>query len=147
MDKLEHYVFKANQIINEVAAELGIPENKVLAGRILRAVFHTLRYTIPPAESFRLMSQLPLILKGIYVDGWNPYRKREKIETVRAFVREMVHEDFPTGHFDFSNVKDGENAIRAVFKVLSRHISPGEITDVQEMMSPDLMGLWDFRLE
>ena len=144
MENFEKYVNKGNLIIGEVAEELGMPERRDIAGRVLRAVLHTLRQAIPPEESFKLLAQLPLVIKGLYIEGWNPYKPVEKVTTVSQFVSHVIREDFPAGHHDFGTAKDGENATRAVFKVLQQHLSSGEVIDVKELLSEELQGFWTF---
>lgn len=141
MDFTKH-AGKGNQILNEVAEELGFSGNKDLAGRILRAVLHTLRERLTIQESFQLMAQLPLVLKGLYVEGWKYQEKPYRIKHIGEFVLNVIHEDYPTGHHDISTVKDGENAIMAVLKVLRNHISAGEVQDILASIPPELHHLW-----
>lgn len=136
------YAGKGNQIVNEVAEELGFPGNKDLAGRILRAVLHTLRERLTIQESFQLMAQLPLVLKGLYVEGWKYQEKPFRIKHIGEFVLNVIREDYPAGHHDISTVKDGENAIMAVLKVLRNHISEGEVQDILASIPSELHHLW-----
>ncbi|MBL6445644.1 DUF2267 domain-containing protein [Fulvivirga sp. 29W222] len=141
MDFLK-YAEKGNNILNEVAVELGFPDNKELAGRILRAVLHTLRARLTIQESFQLMAQLPLVLKGVYVEGWKYQEKPFRIKHIGEFITNVIHEDYPVGHHDIATVKDGENAIMAVLKVLRRHISEGEVQSILASIPQELHHLW-----
>jgi len=136
------YADKGNLMLDEVALEIGFPQNRDLAGRILRSTLHALREVITIEESFQLMAQLPFVIKAMYIEEWKINRKTEKIKHVKDFVRKVVHEDFPAGHHDFQTVKDGENAVKAVFKVLRRHVSAGEIDDILATMPKELHKLW-----
>lgn len=138
----QQYVQKAEAIQNEVARELGFPADKKLAGRILRAVLHTLRQRLTIQESFQMMSQFPMLLKAIYVDGWKYTEKPSKIRNVGEFVKEVIRQDTPAGHYDISTAKDGENVIRAVLKVIRKHVSEGEIRDILDTMPKELRPLW-----
>lgn len=138
----DQYAAKGNQIVNEVANELGFPENKKLATRLLRATLHTLRDRLTIQESFQLMAQLPMILKAVYVEGWKYQEKPNRIKHIGQFIREVIHEDQPVGHHDITTAKDGENAVRAIFKVLRNHISEGEIQDIINSIPTDLRDLW-----
>ena len=136
------YADKGNLMLDEVALEIGFPQNRDLAGRILRSTLHALREVITIEESFQLMAQLPFVIKAMYIEEWKINRKTEKIKHVKDFVRKVIHEDFPVGHHDFQTVKDGENAVKAVFKVLRRHVSAGEIDDILATMPKELHKLW-----
>jgi uncharacterized protein (DUF2267 family) len=136
------YIEKGQLIVSEVAEELGFPEDKDLAGRILRAVLHTLRERLTIQESFQMMAQFPMMLKAIYVDGWKYREKPVKIKNIGEFVRAVIHKDFPNGHHDINTAKDGENAIMAVLKVIRNHVSEGEIRDILQTLPADLRPLW-----
>jgi len=136
------YAAKGNQIVNEVAAELGLSEDKDRAFRLLRATLHALRVRLTIPVSFQLMAQLPMAIKALYVEGWKYQDKPKRIKEVGEFVREVIHEDSPAGHHDISTAKDGENAVRAIFKVLKNHISEGEVKDIILTMPPELRSLW-----
>ena len=137
------YAEKGNLILAEISEQLGIEENRERSYRILRAVLHVLRERLPVQESFHLMAQLPLVLKGVYADGWKYHDKpNRKIRDLTSFVREMVREDYPAGHHDFMTVKDAENAVRAVITVLRRHIAAGEADDIENALPADLKEIW-----
>ncbi len=140
--KYDLYIEKTRKIIQEVAQELGIPEEHQQAERILRAVLHALRSRLTIQESFQMMAQLPMLLKALYVDGWKYSEKPKRIKHIGDFIREVVHEDAPMGHHDIATSKDGENAIRAVLKVLRNHVSEGEVEDMIAVMPNDLKPLW-----
>ncbi|WKK83325.2 DUF2267 domain-containing protein [Marivirga arenosa] len=143
--KFEKYTQTANSILKEIAEELGFPNDIDLSGRILRAVLHTLRSRLTIQESFQLMAQLPMLLKAIYVEGWKYQEKPTRIKNIGEFIREVIHEDQPLGHHDIRTVKDGENVIRTVFKVIRNHVSEGEITHIIMSMPAELRPLWGLK--
>jgi uncharacterized protein (DUF2267 family) len=136
------YAAKGNEFLDELAIELGFPENRKLSGRILRSTLHALRDLIPVEESFQLISQLPFVITALYIEEWKFHKKGKRIKHVKDFVKKVIHEDFPVGHHDFQTAKDGENAVMAVFKVLRRHVSAGEIDDILATMPKELHKLW-----
>ena len=137
-----NYVQKGNAILDELAEELGFSQDRDLAGRILRSVLHALRDRLTIQESFQLMAQLPMIIKGLYVEGWKYSNEKPKIRTIGDFIHRVIHYDQPAAHHDISTVKDGENAIKSVFKVLKNHVSKGEIEDIKAVIPKELHGLW-----
>ncbi|MCX2743816.1 DUF2267 domain-containing protein [Mangrovivirga sp. M17] len=136
------YAAKGNQILHEIARELGLPENTDLSNRMLRSTLHALRDRLTVEESFHLIAQLPFVLKAMYVDGWKYSSKPQRIKTVKEFVKKVIYEDYPAGHHDIQTAKDGENAVKAVLKVLRNHISPGEFKDILLTMPEDLYPLF-----
>ena len=64
----EKYAIKGNEFVSLITNALSVPKER--AGRIIRAVFHSIRNRLTHEESFQLLAQLPMSLKGVYVDGW-----------------------------------------------------------------------------
>ncbi|QCK15468.1 DUF2267 domain-containing protein [Mangrovivirga cuniculi] len=138
----DKYASKGNRILNEIASEFGPPENSDLSARLLRSTLHTLRERLTVEESFHLLAQLPFVLKAMYVDGWKYNNKPERIKTIKDFVRKVIHEDRPVAHHDIQTAKDGENAVKAVLKILQKHVSQGEFEDILLTIPGDLHPLF-----
>ncbi len=135
------YIQKANVFINEVAIELGYPEDKDGAIRVLRAVLHALRNKIPPQESLQLIAELPMLIKAVYVDGWTMREEPRKIRHLADFLESVRKEDGAAGQYDFGGDYTTEIAIKAVFRVLKRHVSAGEITDISKTLPAEIRAL------
>ncbi|MDN5217186.1 DUF2267 domain-containing protein [Fulvivirgaceae bacterium BMA12] len=141
-DIFNKYAQKGNQMVNELATELGIPEDKETAFRILRAVLRALRNQLSIEESFQLLAQLPMSIKGIYVEQWNISKSESHARNVHDFVAAVRHQDRPMGRHDLMTAKDGINAVMAVFKILRAHVSAGEIKDIISVLPTPLKDLW-----
>jgi uncharacterized protein (DUF2267 family) len=139
----EKYAATGNAFVNEVADALHMPDDRDRAGRILRAVLHALRARLTMVESFHLLAQLPMVLKGVYVDGWNPTTPQDKrIKTVEDLVDQVMLLDGTNALRDFPNVQQAERAIAAVLGVLKRHISVGEVDSIEQGLPHALKRLW-----
>ena len=57
---------ESKKIIEEVAVELGHPDNHKTALRIMTAVFHAIRDILTEEASLHLSAQLPLQIKGVW---------------------------------------------------------------------------------
>jgi uncharacterized protein (DUF2267 family) len=130
------YASKGNEIINKISSQATIPENK--AGRILRASLHALRNRISIDESFHLLAQLPLVLKGIYVDGWRPNQPFERIKHMQDFLDEVRAMDTGNAAYDFGNDEKAKQLIGVVFQVMQEYISEGEFEDVLGHLPPEI---------
>ncbi len=139
----EKYAEKGNLFVKELAQELGCPDNKKKAGRILKAVLKALRNRLSHEESMHLLAQLPMCIKAIYVDGWKLSETPEKIKNVSEFVEEVMKYDRPRAQQDFPDKDEAIKAIKAVFRVIKRHISDGEAQDVEAELPKQLKELWE----
>lgn len=137
------YAEHGHAFLKEVARELGRPDDLPYAGRVLRAVLHTLRNRLTPGEAIDLAAQLPVALKGVYFDGWKLGASPDRdLRTVADFVEEMRFADARDA-FDFPHQEDAADAARHVFRVLKRHVSLGESRDVGAQLPKALRQLWN----
>ena len=132
----EKYTVKGNEFVRLVADELTIPPDK--AGRIIRTVFHALRNRLSHEESFQLLAQLPMVLKGVYVDGWKFDKDFTRIHHVDDFLDEVRKEDNKLAGYDFGNNERAKKAVAAVFKAMNYFISEGEFNDVMAVLPAEM---------
>ncbi len=130
-DVFDRAVHKAFTWMHELGQELGTDDrHKIWIA--LRASLHALRDRLPHAEVAQLAAQLPLIIRGLFYDGWVPARTPLKVRNREEFFH-LVAREFPAG-FDLS----AEAAFQATMKVLRRHVSAGEIDDVLQSLPKDI---------
>jgi uncharacterized protein (DUF2267 family) len=102
----------------------------------LRVVLHTLRDRLTVEEATQLSAQLPMLVRGFYFEGWDPTQKP---------VRERHLDEF-LNHVKACLRGDGrthpEKVVRGVFKVLSKHVTEGEIGDIKRVIPEELRMLW-----
>ena len=135
--EFNQYAARGNEILAQLDKELG-NKGREHAGRVLRAVLHALRNRISPEESLQLIAQLPMALKGLYVDGWKLSTIHKSVRTLDDLTDEIILEDGRTAWRDFSSKADAMLALRSVMKVLSRFISAGEWKDIAAVMPEGL---------
>lgn len=102
---------------------------------VLRVVLHELRNRLTLEEAVDLGAQLPLLVRGIYYEGWQPHRVPHKVRTRQKFVDEVATALLP-------HVVPPERAIRDVLAFLAHHCDPGEIADVIGQLPAELKELW-----
>ena len=117
------YAAKGNAFVNKIAEELNVPRDQ--AGRIVRAVFHALRDRLSTDESFQFLAQLPMALKGVYVDGWKHQETFVRIRHLDDFLDQIRQEDKGTAGYDFGNNQRALKAVSVVFQTLHDSISEG----------------------
>lgn len=126
---------KTNIWLRDVMAELG-SEDRHEAYLALRGVLHALRDRLQVEEAVQLGAQLPVLIRGFYYDGWRPSATPKKERHLGQFL-EHVRDAFPR-----DAEIDSERVTRAVFAILARRVSEGEIEDVRGMMPEEVRQLW-----
>ncbi len=111
-------------------------DDKQRAYRLLRATLHALRDRLSAHEAVQLGAQLPMLIRGLYYDGWHMRDVTPSERTKRAFL------DRIEAAFAQDPNSDTEGLVREVFRLLARRISKGEIEDVQRMLPPEVRALW-----
>ncbi len=70
ISRFEQALVNSMDWLRDVQDELDLDEQDTY--QCLRAVFHALRDRLPPAEVAILGRQLPMVVRGIYYEGWVP---------------------------------------------------------------------------
>lgn len=134
VDSLERTIHKTNEWLKAIEEEMGV-EDRALAYQALRSTLHALRDRVGPDEAVNLGAQLPTLIRGVYYEGWrrveHPVRIKDQDEFLGVIVAEASGRHF-----------DPERAARAVFTVLSRKISAGEVEDVKRNLPRSIRALW-----
>ena len=126
---------KTNLWLKEIMADMGT-EDLHRAYLSLAVVLHALRDRLPIEEAIQLGAQLPMLIRGLFYDGWDP--GCQPIKHDKASFLQYIRSHFP----DEPN-PDAESASRAVFKVLAMRITEGEIKDIKNILPKDLRELWE----
>jgi uncharacterized protein (DUF2267 family) len=102
----------------------------------LRAVLHALRDRIGPDVAAHLGAQLPMLLRGLYYEGWDPTRKPTKERHEEAFLAHIARE-LPRAGAD-----EVEQGTYAVLDVLSKQIDRGALVKLAGMFPQELRKFW-----
>lgn len=120
--------------LGEIERELG--PDRHTAWKVLSTVLHKLRDRLPVDLAAHLGSQLPLLVRGVYYDQYQPARQPSDCASLEDFLSEV-------GDW-LSDIRpvDPEAATAAVFGTLSRHISAGQVSKVQNALPEPLRLFW-----
>jgi uncharacterized protein (DUF2267 family) len=121
--------------LNEIMERIG--PDRQLAWKLLSTVLHKLRDRLPIELSAHLGSQLPLLVRGAYYDQFEPARQPTDCDSHEAFVAEVAE------WLGDTRPVDPEEAIAAVFAVLTRHVSEGQIVKVRNALPKAIRLAWD----
>ncbi|MEW2430789.1 DUF2267 domain-containing protein [Micromonospora sp. NPDC047644] len=126
---------KTNLILKDIENAYGWPkERRNQSYAALRTVLHLLRDRLPVDESVEFAQQLPVLVRGIYFDGWVPSDVPIKLNR-DDFLYE-VRQGFP-----YDAEGGPERVTQVVLDTLRRHVTQGEWQDVKDTMPKDLATL------
>jgi uncharacterized protein (DUF2267 family) len=119
--------------LNEICSMIG-PDRKV-AWKVLSVVLHKLRERLPVELAAHLGAELPLLIRGVYYDQFEPEKQPTKWE-LDEFIAEVA--------ISLSDTRPVNTrlAMQAVFTQLSRHLPHGQIVKVQAALPSDLRRFW-----
>lgn len=119
---IDRTVAKTNEWLVRLCRELGIDDRQRAYGA-LRAVLHALRDRIGPEVSVHLAAQLPLLVRGIFYEGWDPGSTPQKL-TLDEFIVRVEREA------TLQSSAEAASATRAVMQVLWDELAPGTMDHV-----------------
>jgi len=140
----DQHAEKGNEFLLHLAFELGYKNDKVAAARILRSVFKTLRNYLTLEENFQFVAQMPVALKGVYIDDWSPIEHiAEKSIQLHHIYANNYNEDHHTSWSEYPNEKEFVTAVRAVLKVMVNSAPKGEFNQMYANLPGELQKLVD----
>lgn len=131
----DNTIHKTNTWLSELMEAMGW-EDRQRAYYALRVVLHCLRDRLATDEAADLGAQLPMLVRGFYYEGWRPVDRPRHDRTRDAFLAHVGES------FEADQQADVEKVTRAVFGVLARHVTGGEINDVKSNLPAGLRELW-----
>jgi uncharacterized protein (DUF2267 family) len=135
LESLQHSLELTHIWINDLDERLEW-NNKPRAYRLLKSVLQALRDWLQLDEAVDLGAQLPTLLRGTYYEHWRPAGKLMRTRSKTAFLT-CIDDDF---HRD--PLPNTEQAVMAVFELLNKKITAGEIEHVRHALPNDLRTLW-----
>lgn len=132
-------VEKSNQWIEDVMEELSV-EDPHVAYQALRSVLQALRDHLTLEETAHFGAQLPMLIRGLYYEGWRPAGHLQKERHEGAFLLRIAEHLARNPYL--ADLEVLEDVAVAVFRVISRHVTAGEIEDIKGDLPAELRQLW-----
>jgi uncharacterized protein (DUF2267 family) len=135
----DKYAQEGNEFINYLANKLEHPKERQQTAIILKAVLHTLRDRLTIGESLNLLAQLPMALKGVYVDNWKYMEQPKRIKTTEEFKEEVKKEQEKLGESQFNWDMPTKEIVKTVLGAISeRYLSEGEVNDIMAQLPEEM---------
>lgn len=135
LEVLDRSIQKTHLWLKELLAELGWKDRR-RAWSALRAVLHALRNRLTVDEAVQLGAEFPLVLRGLYFEGWDCSRNPAPDRTLDDFLQHIAEDLYRQPGVD------PEHAARAVFRLLASRITSGELSDLTHTLPAPIRDLW-----
>ena len=136
LDTFDKTVQESNLWLKDVMERLNTYDRRH-AYSTMRAVLHALRDRIGPENAAHLGAQLPMLLRGLFYEGWDPTGKPTKERHGSAFLVHIARE-LPRA----AGPGEIEQGALAVLDVLSKHIDRGAAVKLAAILPQDLRRFW-----
>jgi len=125
-DVFDTAVQKSNIWLRDIQ-EAGHLRSRFQAYAALRSVLHALRDCLPAGEVAKLAAQMPLLVKGVFYDGWKftPKPLRLSREGFQALVRRTLRDQAGL---------DPTLAVRSVLTAMYQHVTPPMVDAMQYVL-------------
>ena len=127
---------RTHEWLHEIGRELGF-DNERAAYAALRATLHAIRDRLPTELVAHLGAELPMLVRGIYYDGWHPSAAKLKAAHAEDFCESMRQELH--GHDELQHV---ETVARTVLGIIGERLEPGQVDHVLAALPEPVRRLW-----
>ena len=132
LETIESTTQKTHEWIARIAESMHMDKRD--AYKCLRAVLQTLRDRLPLDLAVHFGAQLPMLIRGLYYEGWEPSKVPIKMsrEEFLAEVQAKIVAD---------RVIDPVETVRNVLTVIASHTGNGELEKIMLALPKDMQSL------
>jgi uncharacterized protein (DUF2267 family) len=123
--------------LHGIKAELGWEDDERVY-EATRAVLHAIRDRLPVEDAVQFSAQLPILLKGVFFDQYDPTGKPLKVRTKEEFY-ELVRSDF-------DGFLNAEEAVEGVLRGMRHKLPEESFNDVRDNMPEGIRDLFKIRI-
>lgn len=129
VDTIDRTVAKTNEWLGRLE-KIGAVPDKSRAYLVLRAVLQALRDRLGPETAAHVSAQLPLLVRGVFYEGWDPTHSPMKL-TREQFLERVQREAF------LADAAQAEEVTKAVFALLWDELGDGTMSKVMAVLPRD----------
>jgi uncharacterized protein (DUF2267 family) len=135
LDVFDSTLQQSNLWLKEIMGRLK-SDDRHLAYQGLRATLHVIRDRIGPENAVHFGAQLPMLLRGLYYEGWRISYKPTHTRHIKDFLDDIETE--MRRHLgDYR-----EDVVQAVFDTIADRIDPGEVSKLIKLFPDELKPFW-----
>lgn len=126
---------ETNHWLKLMMGELGTDERCVAFGA-LRGALHAVRDRIGTDNAAHLGSQMPMLLRGAYYEGWHPAATPTRERHLADFI------DYVAAELPRDSQTNPAEAARACFSMMSQCLHKGEMLKLRKVLPHEALNLW-----
>lgn len=139
----DKFAQEGNEYLNQLARDMGHPDEVGQTYILLRAVLHTVRDRIHISESLHMLSQLPMFLKGVFVEHWKYREQPLQFQTLEEFKTAVKQDQENHGEQQFNWPQHTEELISMVLTSLgTRYLTEGQLQHIATQMPKEVQHLF-----
>lgn len=138
LEVFDKTIHETNGYVKIVMRELET-DDRHIAFEALRGGLHALRDGLDIKEGAHLAAQLPMLLRGLFYEGWMPHAVPSHVRHVDEFL------DCVSRHLPPRLQRYPEEAARATFAALRERVGSGETEKIVGGLPKPLRALWSER--
>ena len=135
LEVFDKTIHETNAYVKIAMRELDTDDRHMAYGA-LRGTLHALRDNLETHEMAHLSAQLPMLLRGLFYEGWQPASGGTHARHLDAFLEEVGK------HLPPQLKRYPEEAARAAFAALAERVDGNEIAKIVQHMPRELRALW-----
>ena len=135
LDSFDRTVHETHQWLRIVMVELKT-SSRHQAYSALRASLHALRDRIGPENAVHFAAQLPILLRGVFYEGWRPSEtptRERRLDDFLAYIESILVSKSGLDPYD---------AVRAGFAAIAWSVSFAEVRKLINVLPHDLRVPW-----
>ncbi|MBY3153477.1 MULTISPECIES: DUF2267 domain-containing protein [Rhizobium] len=132
---LDHTIQQTNLWLKKLVEEHHFADRHQ-AYNALRAVLQALRDQLTNEQAAHLSAQLPILIRGIYFEGWHLGNAKSDGRSIEAFAEHVAK------HLPPQFPRDPKTTTHAVFDLLWKELDPGLTAKLIDGLPAPLRSLW-----
>ncbi|PIQ78471.1 hypothetical protein COV82_00770 [Candidatus Peregrinibacteria bacterium CG11_big_fil_rev_8_21_14_0_20_46_8] len=129
VSSIESSYQKTLDLFHAIERKTGWKENHEVTYKALRAVLHALRDRMIPDEAVQFGSQLPLIVRGMYYEGWKPSKTPQKMSK-DEFIQRIQGETYIAQ-------PNPEEMVKHILEGIDEFMAPGTVEKIKNTLPKD----------
>src|SRR5262245_18916365 len=129
LDVFDSTIQRTNIWLKELMQELNWSDHRKTC-LAFRCVLQAVRDHLPVIDAITFGEQFPMLIRGFYFEHFNPRGKPLPLRSRNDFISVLSNFMIRDGDSE----SNAETVARAVFRVLDRKVTEGEIQDIQYLL-------------